>query len=75
MKRPQVTVYEVYNTASADVHTGTYTVLAERLQRAAGKPITRHPRQTEAAHLHRCTQAAYPLALRITIKTTQKEEK
>ena len=68
---PQATVYEVYNTASADVHIGTYPVLAERLQRAAGKPITRHPRQTEAAHLHRCTQAAYPTALRITIKATR----
>lgn len=78
MKRPptpQVTVYEVYNTASPDVHTGTYTALAKHLQQAAGKPIPRHPRQTDAAHLHRCTRAAYPLALRITIKTTQKDEK
>lgn len=69
------TIYEVYNTSSADVHIGTYAVLAERLQRAAGKTITRHPNQTEAAHLHRCTQAAYPTALRITIKTTQKDER
>ena len=73
--KPTPTIYEVYNTASADVHIGTYPVLAERLQRAAGKPIARHPRQTEAAHLHRCTQAAHPLALSITIKATQKEEK
>lgn len=73
--KPAPTIYEVYNTSSADVHIGTYTALAERLQRAAGKPITRHPRQTEHAHLHRCTRAAYPLALRITIKTAQKGEK
>lgn len=69
------TIYEVYNTSGPDIHVGTYAVLADRLQRATGKPITRHPRQTEAAHLHRCTQAAYPLALRITIKATQKEDK
>lgn len=75
MTTSQATIYEVYNTHNNDVHTGTYTALAARLQQAAGKPITRHPRQTEAAHLHRCTQAAYPLALRITIKATQKEEK
>lgn len=73
--KPAPTIYEVYNTSSADVHIGTYTALAERLQRAAGKPVTRHHRQTEHAHLHRCTQAAYPLALRITIKTAQKEDK
>ena len=56
MKRqtPQATIYEVYNTASADVHIGTYPVLA--------------------AHLHRCTQAAYPLALSITIKATKEEK-
>ena len=72
-QRPLTTIYEVYNTSNDDVHTGTYTALAERLQRAAGKPITRRERQTEHAHLHRCTQAAYPLALRITIKATQKE--
>lgn len=78
MKRPptpQVTVYEVYTSADAEVHIGTYAALAARLQRAAGKPITRHERQTDRAHLYRCTRAAYPLALRITIKTTQKEEK
>ena len=69
------TIYEVYSTSNADVHIGTYAVLAGRLQRAAGRTITRHPRQTEAAHLHRCTHAAYPLALRITIKPTQKEGK
>ena len=69
------TIYEVYNTSSADVHIGTYPVLAERLQLAAGRNITRHPRQTEAAHLHRCTQATYPTALRITIKATTQEEK
>lgn len=73
--KPAPTIYEVDNTSNADVHIGTYTALAERLQRATGKPIARHPRQTEAAHLHRCTQAAYPLALRITIKTAQKDEK
>lgn len=73
--KPIPTIYEVYNTFSADVHIGTYQVLAERLQRAAGKPVARHPRQTEHAHLHRCTRAAYPLALRITIKTAQKDEK
>lgn len=73
--KPAPTIYEVYNTSSTAVHIGTYTVLAERLQRAAGKPITRHNRQTEHAHLHRCTQAAYPLALRITIKATQRDEK
>lgn len=77
MKRPptpQVTIYEVYNTASADIHIGTYAVLAERLQRAACRDITRHPRQTEAAHLHRCARAAYPLALRITIKATKEKK-
>lgn len=72
--KPTPTIYEVHNTAAADVHIGTYPVLAERLQRAAGKPIPRHPRQTEAAHLHRCTQAAYPLALRIMIKATKEEK-
>lgn len=69
------TIYEVYNTHNNDVHIGTYPVLSARLQRAAGKTITCHPRQTEHAHLHRCTRAAYPLALRITIKTAQKDEK
>lgn len=54
------TIYEVYNTHNNDGHIGTYPVLAERLQRAAGKTITRHPHQTKAAHLHQCTQAAYP---------------
>lgn len=73
--KPAPTIYEVYNTHNNDVHIGTYTVLAERLQRAAGKPITRHHRQTEHAHLHRCTRAAYPLALRITIKAITQEEK
>lgn len=73
--KPQVTVYEVYNTSSADVHIGTYAVLAARLQRAAGKPITRRARQTDRAHLYRCTRAAYPLALSITIKATTQEEK
>lgn len=73
--KPTPTIYEVYNTASADVHIGTYPVLADRLQRAAGRNTTRQPSQTEAAHLHRCTQDAYPTALRITIKATQKEEK
>lgn len=73
--KPTSTIYEVYNTHNNDVHIGTYHVLTERLQRAAGKPITRHHHQTEAAHLHRCTQAAYPTALRITIKATQKDEK
>ena len=73
--KPIPTIYEVYNTSSADVHIGTYPVLAERLQRAAGRDIARHPNQTEAAHLHRCTQAAYPLALSITTKTAQKDEK
>lgn len=34
--KPAPTIYEVYNTSSADVHIGTYTALAERLQRAAG---------------------------------------
>lgn len=73
-QRPLTTIYEVYNTSSPDVHVGTYAVLADRLQRATGKPITRHPRQTEAAHLHRCARAAYPLALRITIKATKEEK-
>lgn len=72
--KPTPTIYEVYNTHNNDVHIGTHPVLAERLQRAAGRDITRHPRHTEAAHLHRCAQAAYPTALRITIKATQKEE-
>lgn len=72
---PTPTIYEVYNTSSADVHIGTYAVLSARLQRAAGRTITRNPNQTDAAHLHRCTQAAYPLALSITIKATQKDEK
>lgn len=47
--KPIPTIYEVYNTSSADVHIGTYPVLAERLQRAAGRDIARHPNQTEAA--------------------------
>lgn len=72
---PTPTIYEAYNTHNNDIHIGTYAVLSARLQRAAGKPITRNPNQTEAAHLHRCTQAAYPLALSITIKATRKDEK
>lgn len=73
--KPAPTIYEVQNTSSTDVHIGTYPALAGRLQRAAGRGITRPSGQTEVAHLHRCTQAAYPLALRITIKVTRKDEK
>ena len=71
----QATTYVVYNTATADVHIGTYAALAKHLQRVTGKPVPRHPRQTEHAHLYRCTRAAYPNALRITIKLTTQEEK
>lgn len=72
--KPALTIYEVCNTSSPDVHIGNYPILAERLQRAAGKPNTRHHRQTEAAHLHRCAQAAYPLALSITIKAPKEKK-
>lgn len=75
MKPTQPTIYELGNTANADVHTGDYENLTKTLYGIAKRFTPRPPHQTEAAHLHRCAQAAYPLALRITIKTAQKDEK